>query len=107
MTNSIKHWCTYIANWRIGKGFSTPKTIKGNDADLMLGKLMLVVSEIGEASEAVRKGDIENFKEELADASIRIFDICGTMDIDLELAIELKMQINEQRPIRHGKLTQL
>ena len=104
---TIKQWCEYIKNWRIGKGFCTPDNIVGANGDAMLGKLMLVTSEIGEASEAVRKNDIDNFEEELADAVIRIFDICGTMDIDLEAEISLKMKINEQRPIRHGKQTSL
>ena len=55
---SIQEWCVEITNWRSQKGFKTPCTIgdlpQRND---MLGKLMLVVSEIGEASEAVRKID--------------------------------------------------
>ncbi len=105
---TIKDWCDYIVSWRRDKGFFTPETIRGGtNADLMLGKLMLVVSEIGEASEAVRKNDIGNFKEELADATIRIFDICGTMGIDLESDINFKMRINEKRPMRHGKQTNL
>lgn len=103
----ICEWCAYISHWRRGKGFYTPKNIEGENGDAMLGKLMLVTSEIGEAAEAIRHGDLKNFKEELADATIRIFDICGTMNINLELEIESKMRINEQRPIRHGKQTSL
>lgn len=41
---------------------------------------------------------------ELADAVIRIADLCGHMGIDLESAIALKMEYNEGRPFRHGKL---
>lgn len=40
---------------------------------------------------------------ELADAVIRIADLCGHMGIDLESAIALKMEYNEGRPFRHGK----
>lgn len=40
---------------------------------------------------------------ELADACIRIFDICGAHGIDLEKAIEEKMKYNENRPYKHGK----
>ena len=104
---SIEKWCAYITTWRKGKGFFTPDSIVGANADNMLGKLMLVVSEVAEAAEAVRLYDLDNFKEELADATIRIFDICGAMSIDLEEAIRLKMQKNYQRPIRHGKQTNL
>ncbi len=96
-----------IAKWREEKGFYTPPTIEGEDADFMLGKLMLVVTEVAEAAEAVRKGDLENFKEEIADALIRLLDICGTMGIDPEEIIVQKMIINADRPIRHGKKTQL
>ena len=41
---------------------------------------------------------------ELADAVIRIADLCGHMGIDLESAIALKMKYNEGRPLKHGKL---
>ena len=75
--------------------------------DDMLGKLMLVVSEIGEASEAVKKADFDNFREEMADATIRIFDICGAMGIDLEFEISRKMTLNRERPRLHGKHTTL
>lgn len=39
---------------------------------------------------------------ELADCIIRIFDLCGFYGIDLESAIEEKMQYNQSRPCRHG-----
>ncbi len=41
---------------------------------------------------------------ELADAVIRIADLCGHMGIDLESAIAQKMKYNEGRPFKHGKL---
>ena len=41
---------------------------------------------------------------ELADAVIRIADLCGHMGIDLESAIVLKMKYNEGRPFKHGKM---
>jgi hypothetical protein len=94
-----------ITQWRIRKGFHTPSTINlGNDGDLMLGKLMLVVSEVGEAAEAIRHNDEKNFKEELADTIIRILDICGAIHIDIDKEVEEKMKVNEGRPIRHGKV---
>lgn len=66
--------------------------------------LALIHSEVSEALEADRKGDQENFEEELADVCIRIFDLCGLMGIDLEKAIIDKMGYNTTRPRKHGKL---
>ncbi len=45
----------------------------------------------------------EGVAVELADAVIRIADLCGHMGIDLEAAIDLKMAYNETRPFTHGK----
>lgn len=39
---------------------------------------------------------------ELADVVIRIFDICGFYNIDLEAAISEKMRFNATRQARHG-----
>lgn len=104
----VNRWCDRVAEWRLSKGFHTPATLADElDRDLMLGKLMLVVSEVAEAAEAVRDGELVNFMEELADVCIRVFDICGTMGIDLEGALEAKMSVNEERPQRHGRKTTL
>lgn len=45
----------------------------------------------------------EGVAVELADAVIRIADLCGHLEIDLEAAITLKMEYNETRPFKHGK----
>ena len=85
-----------IAEWREEKGFVT-------GWDNMLEKLMLVVSEASEAAECYRNDNREGFNEEIADIFIRLFDICGTIDIDIEKEIEKKMEKNRNRPYRHGK----
>jgi NTP pyrophosphatase (non-canonical NTP hydrolase) len=69
----------------------------------LTAKLMLIVSELGEACEARRKGDINNFNEEIADTIIRLLDLCGFLELDIEKEIEKKMKINEARPKKHGK----
>lgn len=66
-------------------------------------RLMLIVSELGEAQEGLRHNDIDNFKEELADVAIRLADLCGGLDIDLEAEIEKKMKVNKNRGYKHGK----
>ncbi len=66
-------------------------------------RLMLIVSELGEALEALRNDDIRNFKEELVDVIIRTCDLCGGLSINLECEIEKKMEKNRNRPYKHGK----
>ena len=86
-----------ISTWRESKGFYTPESLyTENRRDDMLGKLMLVVSEIAEASEEVRKNNPDKFKEEIADTFIRLLDICGSMGIDIEQEIKSKMIINNK-----------
>ena len=65
--------------------------------------LMLINCEIAEAVEGLRKNDENNFKEELADVAIRLFDLCGGLNIDLEYEIAKKMDKNRLRPYKHGK----
>lgn len=45
----------------------------------------------------------EGYEIELADAVIRIADLCGYIGIDLEDAIREKMIYNATRPYKHGK----
>lgn len=94
-------------------------------------RLMLVVSELAEGMEVLRKKDYEptsdeikklldeatdeefpelfvkyvkdQYSDELSDASIRIMDISGGDDVDLEWHIKAKMRYNATRPYKHGK----
>jgi NTP pyrophosphatase (non-canonical NTP hydrolase) len=106
--------------------------------------LMLVVSELGEALEAMRKRRFSNWEkeatdyneilknvtnvsgdelekqliarresfsvnikdtveDEIADAIIRLFDVCGYYEIDIEKQIRAKLEFNTTRPYKHGK----
>lgn len=64
--------------------------------------LMLIVSELAEALEGYRNHNDANFREEIADAIIRIFDMCEFFQIDLEKEIAKKHEYNLTRPYRHG-----
>lgn len=74
--------------------------MEGEESAVLLisTKLALIHSEVSEALEALRKGDQENFAEELADTVIRILDL----PVDLEQAIVAKLAVNERRGFRHG-----
>jgi NTP pyrophosphatase (non-canonical NTP hydrolase) len=76
--------------------------------DNMPEKLMLVVTEIAEAMEVYRDEiesamPIEDFNEEIADVFIRLLDICGSLQMDIERAITLKLAFNRTRPPKHGR----
>ena len=83
-------------------------------------KLMLVVDEVAEAHEEVRKvngvEDLKNvyylpskpnkpegFPIEIADAVIRLIQLASALGIDLDEVVKLKNAYNETRPFRHGK----
>lgn len=75
-----------------------------NNPLLFASKLMLVVSELGEAMEGDRKSKMDDHlphrpmrEVELADAVIRIFDLAGGFGLDLPGAIVEKLAYNKQR----------
>lgn len=85
------------------QAYETAKSKGWHDEERETGTLLaLIHSEVSEALEADRKGDTENFAEELADVCIRVFDLCGANGIDLESAILNKMERNKTRSYKHG-----
>jgi len=74
----------------------------------VIKRLDLIHGELGEALEALRHGHMgleekDTFEDEIADAFIRLFDMCGWMKIDIEKQIEWKMNYNKGREKLHGK----
>ena len=45
----------------------------------------------------------DTFEDEIADAFLRLMDLCGEYGIDIERHIKLKAEYNKSRPIKHGK----
>lgn len=78
-------------------------------------KLMLIVGEVSEAHEELRKnldgthvywredGKPEGLGFELADIVIRVLDLAEALDIPIQSRIEEKMTYNAKRPPKHGK----
>lgn len=79
---------------------------------VVLAWLALITSEVSEAVEDVRVGKLamtfredgkpEGLPSELADVLIRLCDTAGALGIDLQKAVELKMEFNKTRTTRHG-----
>lgn len=103
------------------KGFHEKETEFGT-------RIALIHSELSEALEADRKGSHANVREyifrvhegddparsfeqlvkdtvedEIADAIIRILDLCATEGINIAEHIKLKREYNSHRPYKHGK----
>ena len=92
--NELSELCHAIA---VEKGFW--------DEERNIGEaLMLIVTELAEAMESHRREEKENFKEELADTFIRLFDLCGGLQVDIEQEIIRKCEKNKKRPYKHGKI---
>lgn len=45
----------------------------------------------------------DRFEDEIADAIIRLLDICGYLNINIDKHIQLKMKYNQMRENMHGK----
>lgn len=71
--------------------------------NVRLMKLALICSEVGEAVEAVRDENNENFVEELADIVIRVSDLAEACGLALEEAIIQKQDYNRGRPYMHAR----
>lgn len=73
-------------------------------------KLGLIVTEVAEGMEAIRKpGPSEHIpeftseEEEVADAFIRLCDYAGGFNLRLADAVQAKLLFNSGRPKKHGK----
>lgn len=120
---------SYIDKAQKGEGLDVASAAMNRFKHIAFAKhIALIHSEASEALEADRKNrhadlismqeqmqahgfrpeDFQRFikdtvEDEIADTIIRLLDLCGMLDIDIDKHIELKMQYNSSRPYLHGK----
>jgi NTP pyrophosphatase (non-canonical NTP hydrolase) len=99
LITEVSHAASLKAGW--WHDLKTGELIEPNIGE----KLMLVVSEVSEAMEGARKNLMDDklphrkmIEVELADAVIRIGDLCGRLNLDLGGAIAEKLEYNAHRP---------
>ena len=91
-----------------------PKSIVKATKDAFIAqKIALVGTELSEAIEGMRKPNYEangygigikdSFADEIADAIIRLLDLCGELNINIDAQIQWKMDYNNGRSEKHGK----
>lgn len=56
-----------------------------------------------EANELEQAEEADEYAEELADVIIASLSVAGKLGIDIDAAVKRKMEINRQRPWKHGK----
>lgn len=82
------------------------RDINGNPTRDIAEALMLIVTELSEAFEGYRNGNIDDkggLKEELADVLIRLLDLSYGLGLHIENEMIKKMEYNRKRPYKHGK----
>lgn len=132
---SITELSKDVSNGNRERGFwdnyEGTKELKGLRQAFISQMLMLIVSELSEALEALRKDNTateynveaiknwvdngatfktefeqnikDKFEDEIADAFIRILDLAGGLGIDLGLFVKNKLLYNSLREKKHGK----
>lgn len=82
------------------------------DPHVLAAKLCLIHSEVSEALECIRDGQMkttlrqdgkpEGFPSELADIIIRVFDLAEVTGCNIQQEVVNKMEFNRTRTHRHG-----
>ena len=107
------HWRMYMFD-NLAEKIHTNAVEKGfwdrpADEIFVTKQMMMIVSEVVEAMEALRKEmDPDQLSDEFADIIIRTLDLyagmvkAGYMTKSLDSAIKQKMEKNQDRPKKHG-----
>lgn len=110
---NLNDWKDQVHALARAKGWYEGRDV--SDPNVLGSMLALIHSEVSEALEDVRTGDVhlwfdDNHKPcgvpaELADVLIRTLDLCGALGIDIEEAVGVKHAFNATRSHRHGGKT--
>lgn len=92
----------------VAHGLWEGKVLLCNQTDVVTNEVMELLSAssaviLAETKKEKKKAE-EHFNEELADIVIGCFSLAGKLGIDIDAAIRRKMEINKQRPWKHGKV---
>jgi hypothetical protein len=109
MVKTLKQWQEEVHALAKEKGWYDEEVPKRSDFEM----LMLMVCELAEAAEEIRKGSEpfyrkfatykpEGLQVELVDTVIRIMDFFEAKGWDLESVMQEKHAYNKTRPYRHG-----
>jgi len=100
-----------IHEWAKQQGFWDTAVLSApggavHNPSLIPEKLALIHTEVSEAMEAHRDGNIKGkhgIGEELADVIIRTLDLAEYLGVNIEQEVINKHQANQDRPHMHGK----
>ena len=104
---TLNEWRDEVWQLMEAKGFHDGRT---NTRDDVMVRLCLVHTEVSEAVQEVKRhwtgcgssAVRAMVAEEVADALIRLFDLCGCLGIDVDAAVIAKHSKNAGRPRNYG-----
>ena len=83
--------------------YAPARKIKTRNPSFDAEKLALIHSEVSEALEAHRDGDMDAVREEIADVIIRCLDFAASKGWSMEHEVVRKKAKNRERPAMHGR----
>lgn len=98
-------------SWQVAEDQGFHEGREANSRDDMLVRLCLVGTEVSEAAQVVKRHwgkpdrliqTHDEFADELADILIRVGDLAGCANVDLQKAVVAKMAVNRSRPFKYG-----